>query len=242
VIADRLLQIFSLMERFERERPDDFALCAVAAEFMALDGAGIALVSENDDLISLCTSNDSAGKLMDLEMTLGEGPTVDACRGNAADEADLLNAVVPRWGTYGPEAVAMGARAVFGYPIQLGAARFGALSLYRAAPGPLTAEQSSDGYLLASVLGRVILTTQAGGSRDTLMGELDGSSIFDLRVHQAAGMISVQGAMSVKDALVTLRAHAFALGCQLGDLADRVVSQTTRYERETRGWIGEMEI
>ena len=124
MIADRLLQIFSLMERFERERPDDFALCAVAAEFMALDGAGIALVSENDDLISLCTSNDSAGKLMDLEMTLGEGPTVDACRGNAADEADLLHAIVPRWGTYGPEAVAVGARAVFGYPIQLGAARF----------------------------------------------------------------------------------------------------------------------
>jgi hypothetical protein len=242
MIADRLLHIFSLMERFERERPDDFALCAVAAEFLALDGAGIALVSENDDLISLCTSDDSAGRLMDLEMTLGEGPTVEACRGNAADEVDLLHAVAPRWGTYGPEAVAVGARAVFGYPIQLGAARFGALSLYRAAPGPLTAEQSSDGYLMASILGRVILTSQAGGSRDTLMGELDGSPIFDLRVHQAAGMIAVQGAMSVKDALVTLRAHAFALGCRLGELADRVVSQTTRYELETRRWIDEMEI
>jgi hypothetical protein len=242
VIADRLLEIFSLMERWDRERPDGFALCAVAAEFMVLDGAGIALTSDNDDLISLCTSNETARKLMDLEMTLGEGPTLDACRGNAAEVADLRNAVVSRWGTYSPEAVALGARAVFGYPIQLGAARFGALSLYRTSSGPLNAEQSSDGYLMASVLGRVILTTQAGGSRDTLMGELDGSSIFDLRVHQAAGMISVQGAMSVKDALVLLRAHAFAVGCQLEELADRVVSLSTRYELETDRWIEEMEI
>jgi hypothetical protein len=47
--------------------------------------------------------------------------------------------------------------------------------------------------------------------------------------------------MSVKDALVTLRAHAFALGCRLGELADRVVSMTTRYELETLRWIDEVE-
>lgn len=239
MIADRLLEIFTLVGRFERERPDSFVLCAVAAEFMVLDGAGVALISNNDNLISLCTSNDTAGKLMDLEMTLGEGPLIDASRGNAAEEADL--ALYPRWGTYGPEAVAVGARAVFSYPIQVGAARFGVLSLYRASPGPLSVGQSSDGYLMASVMGRAILTTQGGGSRETLVGELGGSSVLDFRVHQAAGMVSVQGAMSVKDALVTLRAHAFSLGCPLGELADRVVSLTTRYELETHEWVEEME-
>jgi hypothetical protein len=241
VIADRLFEIFSLMERFERERPEGFALCDVAAEFMVLDGAGIALTSTSEDLMSLCTSNDAAGGLMDLEMTLGEGPAVDACRGDAAEEADLLTAVGPRWETYGPEAVALGARAVFGYPIQLGAVRFGALSLFRASPGPLSEGQSSDGYLMASVLGRAILTTQAGGSPETLVGELDGASMLDFRVHQAAGMVAVQGSMSVKDALVILRAHAFAIGCRLGELADRVVSLTTRYEIETMEWTDEVE-
>jgi hypothetical protein len=229
------------MERFERESPEGFALCAVAAEFMVLDGAGIALTSDNEDLMSLCTSNPAAGELMDLEMTLGEGPAVDACRGNAAHESDLLTAVTPRWETYGPEAVALGARAVFGYPIQLGAVRFGALSLFRTSPGPLSTGQSSDGYLMASVLGRAILNTQAGGTHETLVGELDGSSMLDFRVHQAAGMVAVQGSMSVKDALVILRAHAFAIGCRLGVLADRVVSLTTRYEPETSEWINEEE-
>jgi hypothetical protein len=239
VITDRLLEIFSLMERFEREGPDGFVLCAVAAEFMVLDGAGIALTSDSEDLMSLCTSNRAAGELMDLEMTLGEGPAVDACRGNAAEEGDLLSAVAPRWETYGPEAAALGARAVFGYPIQLGAVRFGALSLFRASTGPLTAGQSSDGYLMASVIGRAILTTQAGGSHETLVGELDGASMLDFRVHQAAGMIAVQGSMPVKDALVMLRAHAFASKRPLTDLADRVVTGTTRFESASLKWSDE---
>jgi hypothetical protein len=94
---------------------------------------------------------------------------------------------------------------------------------------------------MASVLGRAILTTQAGGSPETLVGELEGTSMLDFRVHQAAGMIAVQGSMSVKDALVTLRAHAFAIGCRLGELADRVVSRATRFEIETLEWIDELE-
>ena len=239
--TERLLTIFSIMERFERESPQGFVLCDVAAEFMVLDGAGIALSSDGEDLMTLCTSNAVAGDLMNLEITLGEGPAVDACRGNAVQESDLARSVAPHWATYGPEAVALGARAVFGYPIQLGAANFGALSLFRASPGPLSAGQSSDGYLMASVLGRAILSRQGGGSPESLIEELAGSSMLDFRVHQAAGMIAVQGSMSVKDALVTLRAHAFALGCRLGELADRVVSMTTRYELETLRWIDEVE-
>ncbi len=71
----RLLDIYALMERHRtRESAMDFELCAVAAEFMALDGAGIALVSDGETFTSLCTSNRSASALMDLELALGEGP------------------------------------------------------------------------------------------------------------------------------------------------------------------------
>jgi len=234
--AHRLLDIFTLMERFERESSDGFALCAMAAEFMELDGAGIALLTDGEDLTSLCTSNRSAGDLMDLEITLGEGPTVDASRGDANEDINLLVATDSVWSTYRPEAVALGARAVFGYPVRLGAIRFGALSLFRNSPGPLQSGQSSDAYLLASVIGRAILAIQAGGSSTGLVGELNGASMLDFRVHQAAGMLAVQASMSVKNALVFLRAHAFGIGCQLSDLAERVVSRTTRFAPETQEW------
>ncbi len=235
----RLLDIFTLMERFEREGSNATALCAVAAEFMALDGAGIAMISDSEDLTSLCTSNNAAGALMNLEITLGEGPAVDASRGDANEDTNLLRATTSNWETYRPGAAALGARAVFGFPVRLGAIRFGALSLFRTTPGPLNAEQDSDAYLMASVIGRAILATQAGGSQENLVGELNGASLLDFRVHQAAGMLAVQGSMSVKDALVFLRAHAFGVGCQLSELADRVVSGSTRLDPESRAWVDE---
>jgi hypothetical protein len=237
--ASRLLDIYALMERYQRESPSGVALCAVAAEFMALDGAGIALVSEGETLTSLCTSNRSAGALMNLELTVGEGPMTDAGRGDASHDVDLIEASSSKWAVYRPEAVALGARAVFGYPIRLGAIRFGVLCLFRNRPGPLNAQQSLDGYLMASVLGRAILTEQAGGSMQGLVGELNGESILDFRVHQAAGMLAVQGSLPVKDALVLLRAGAFGAGIQLSELADRVITGATRFDSTTREWIDE---
>jgi hypothetical protein len=237
VNVHRLLDIYAIMDRLDRENASGSALCAVAAEITSLDGAGIALISDSEDLMSLCTSNHAAGVLMDLELTLGEGPMVDASRGDANHDTDLLETTDPRWAQYRSEALNLGARAVFGYPVRLGGIRFGALSLFRNSPGPLNAGQSSDAYLMASVIGRAILAEQAGGSIVGLSGELNGESMLDFRVHQAAGMLAVQGSMSVKDALVLLRAHAFGDGSQISDLADRVVMGTTRFDSKTREWI-----
>jgi hypothetical protein len=176
---------------------------------------------------------------MDLEITVGEGPAVDASRGDVIEDTDLLAASDSNWTTYRPEAVALGARAVFGYPVRVGAIRFGALSLFRNSPGPLDEGQAADAYLMASVISRAILAEQAGGSPGGLVGELNGVSMLDFRVHQAAGMLAIQGSMSVRDALVFLRAHAFAIGSQLSELAERVVSGTTRLAAESREWIDE---
>jgi len=241
VTTQRLLDIFTLMERLGRESSNGIELCGVAAEFMSLDGAGIALVHDGGELSSLCTSNETAKALMELELTLGEGPTVDAGRGDAVAAANLIEAGASHWNLYRPEALALGVRAVFGYPVRLGAVHFGALNLFRCSPGPLDTDQATDAYLMASVIGRAILTYQAGGSADRLVGELNGSSMLDFRIHQAAGMLAVQGSMSVRDALVSLRAHAFGIGCPLSELADRVVTRSTRYAPETGKWLLEPE-
>ncbi len=237
--AGRLLDIYALMERHQRDGPSDVALCAVAAEFMELDGAGIALVSENETLTSLCTSNRSASALMNLELTVGEGPMTDAGRGDASHDTDLIETSSSKWSAYRPEAVALGARAVFGYPVRLGAIRFGVLCLFRHRPGALNAQQASDGYLMASVVGRAILAERAGGSLKGLVEEPNGESILDFRVHQAAGMLAVQASLSVRDALVLLRARAFSTGMQLSDLAERVVTGATRFDPTSREWIEE---
>jgi hypothetical protein len=235
VVADRLVDIFTLMERFDRQRMGTVALCTVAAEFLELDGSGIALRSDDDVLTTLCTSDPIAQELMDLEVIVGEGPAVHASQNGAIEVPNLLDATL-RWPMYSPRALDLGVRAVFGYEVRFGAIRFGALSLFRESSGPLTGTQVSDGYLMASVIARSVLTQQAGVTYESLSGEIGVTSTLDFSVHQAAGMVAIQGFMSVRDALVTLRAHAFASNCQLSDLAERVVSRETRFESESGTW------
>jgi hypothetical protein len=235
VASDRLVDLFALMERFDRQGTGTDALCAVAAEFLALDGSGIALASDDDVLTALCTSGPTAQELMDLEIVVGEGPLVHASQKGAIEVPNLIDATL-RWPMYSTRALDLGVRAVFGFEVRLGAICFGALSLFRETPGPLTGTQVSDGYLMASVIARSVLTQQAGVTNESLSSEIGVTSTLDFSVHQAAGMIAIQGSMPVRDALVTMRAHAFASNCQLRELAERVVTRETRFEFESGTW------
>jgi len=209
----------------------------VAAEITELSGAGIALSSNPDLMTSMGTSNPAATQLMDVEIALREGPCNDACTGeNAVEDIDLLRGLKTRWLVYTPQAIAIGARAVFGFPVRIGAVRLGALSLYRDKRGALTYEQASDGYLMASVIGRAILAMQAGASGNSLALELEREATFDFAIHQAAGIIAIQGFTDVGEALVLLRSHAFATNTSISTLATRVIAHQTSYESLGGTW------
>jgi hypothetical protein len=242
VATDRLLAILMLMAQRERSHPQGGTLCAVAADFTNLTGAGIALISSGQQYTSMCTSNAVARRLMDLEITVGEGPGVDACSSESAiDEADLFGTDEQRWTAYAPSAMVAGALAVFAFPVRIGAIRLGSLSLYRDQPGELSSEQASDAHLMASVIGRAVLSMQAGAPRDTLAAELEREATFDFSVHQAAGMVAVQGSMTVGNALVALRAHAFATNAALSELALRVVVREVVFDPNSQSWRDEHE-
>jgi hypothetical protein len=228
------------MAQYEREGANEGSLCMVAAEITDLSGAGIALHSSNDDLTSMGASNPASTGLMDLEITLREGPCNDACRGeDAVEEADLIKSAIDRWVFYTPQAIAIGARAVFGFPVRIGAVRLGALSLYRDRKGSLTYEQASSGYLMASVIGRAILAMQAGASGGALAAELEREATFDFAIHQAAGMLAVQGSTDVGEALVLLRTHAFATDTPISTLATRVIARETSFDKVKGEWLDE---
>lgn len=235
--GDRLVDILQLMARHERVSDGRPMLCAVAAELTEVGGAGIALTNPAAPITSLCTSGETARILMDLETTLGEGPCSDAISTDRAiAEADLHGVVGSSWVGYAPSARAAGVRAVFGFPIRIGAIRLGALGLFCVEPGPLNDTQSSNAYLMASVVGRAVLTMQAGAPRGALAEELQRGASFEFVVHQAAGIVAVQGSMSIGDALAALRAHAFASGTSSSALALSVVAREISYDPATREW------
>jgi hypothetical protein len=113
-------------------------LCEVSADVAAVSGAGIMLMSGDVPRGSVCSSDEVSALVEELQYMLGEGPCVDAYRQDRPVlEPDLADPVRARWLAFDPPAVEAGVRAVFGFPLQVGVVRLGALNLYRDRLGPL---------------------------------------------------------------------------------------------------------
>ena len=204
-------------------------LCEVGRSVVGVSGAGIMLFSGDVPVGSLCTASDVSALVEDLQFTLGEGPCVDAYRlDRPILEPDLADPAEERWSAFTGPAVNAGVRAIFGFPVGVGAARLGALNLVLDRPGPLTDDQQADALTVADIAAESVLTMQSGGPADTLAAELELGWNFHDVVHQAAGMVSAQLEVGVAEALVRLRAYAFATQRPLAEVAADVVARRLR--------------
>ena len=105
----------------------------------------------------------------------------------------------------------------------------GVLTLYRDTAGRLTDEQTADSIVVADLLARTMLERQSRGSPGTLADDIGGSNVHRAEVHQASGMIAVQLGVDVSEALVRLRAHAYATERTVADVAVEVVARRLRF-------------
>ena len=205
-------------------------LCEVSADVAAVSGAGITLMSDHETLGSVCTSDRVSTLIEDLQLMLGEGPCVDAYREDRPVlEPDLADPAVPRWLAFTPPAVAAGVRAVFGFPLHVGAIRLGALNLYRDRLGPLSDDEHADTLVMAGVAARAVLLMQEHAPAGLLAEELRVSGVHQLVVHQASGMVAAQLDVTVGDALLRLRGYAFGNDLLLTDVARDVVGRRLRF-------------
>jgi hypothetical protein len=117
---------------------------------------------------------------------------------------------------------------VFAFPLEVGASRIGVLTLYQDTAGGLTDEQTADTLVVADVVAQTMLTLQASSPSSVLTDELDDAGVHRAEVHQASGMVAVQLGVHVAEALVRLKAHAYALGCSVVAVAQDVVAGRIR--------------
>ncbi|MFC8124831.1 ANTAR domain-containing protein [Streptomyces sp. NPDC057302] len=168
-------------------------------------------------------SDETSARLEDAQFTLGQGPGLEA------DFSEVPYQVADvgrneRWAQFAAEAQAMGVRAVFVWPIRTGAARLGALTGYRSKPGPLTALQAAEGLRVADMLTSWLLAWRSGAvTSPNEQGKAGAVDLHWAEVHQATGVLSARLGVSLEDALVRLRARAFASGQPLTQTAREVL-------------------
>jgi ANTAR domain-containing protein len=205
------------------------ALCRAAVLRLEVDGASVTAVSGPVAREPVCASDEVSARLEEFQFTMGEGPGADDFGLGSPMLIPELDSVAARWPGFVPAAVAAGARAMFSFPLQAGAIQVGVLSLYRARPGPLGAEDLADALVFADIALQLLLDAYSGITGSPGYQPLDGVLGARAEVHQATGMISVQLGVSLEEAFVRLRAHAFASGGALGDVAGEVVGRRLRF-------------
>jgi GAF domain-containing protein len=223
-----------ILARLAGDGPPELAtkrLCEVCAEVTGMTGAGIMLMSGDVHRGSVCTTNEVSALVEQLQYALSEGPCVDAYHHDQPVlEPDLVEPARPRWPAFAGPAIAAGVRAIFGFPLHVGAVRLGALNLYCDRPGQLTDEQYADALTMADIAAEAVLVLQANAPPGELAHELEVGANFEYVVHQASGMVAVQLGDSVAQALIRLKAYAFGNGRSLADVSQDVVDRALRFD------------
>lgn len=211
-------------------------VCEVSTELLPVSGASVSLMADSARR-TLCSSDDLAAALMDAQYTLGVGPGLTAYSSGAPVlAADLSGgADAHQWPVFAHQALQLGVKAVFSFPLAIGAIATGTLDLYRDATGTLAETEVGVALLLADTATLSVLriysslgeTEYAQGAGD--MDWLGGDTSND-EVHQATGMVMVQCGVGAHEALLRLRARAFADGVTLARLARDVVERRVRLD------------
>lgn len=221
--------VAALCGEAEPRRPRLPLVTAGCIDLLDVSGAAVALMTEDLHRHVVHASGPVMGELEQLEVTLGEGPFVDAfATGRPALEANLRHRC-SRWPVFAPRAVEVGALAVFALPLQVKGTRVGTLDLYRDRPGMLATEELAIALLLAEVVTDVVLDLQAEVVAGKVHDELiDEHGVYAARVHQASGVVAAQLGVTLAVALARLRAYAFVEGRPLTEVAEAVLAGGVR--------------
>lgn len=236
----RVWTLIDARARDDNSWPTLSHVCLVCRELLSGMGATMSVSTGGGSLEPLATTDASTEALEELQYTLGQGPAYDAGASTPPVLAPDLEAPAAEltWPVFAPAAVAQGVRAIFAFPVAVGAARLGILSVHRRSAGSLSVDELADGLVCAEAALELALDERIGSGRHD--AEYPGDVVFSdqkmvrlsdrrMDIHQASGMVSVQLGVQVAEALARLRAYAYVHDRRLVDVAAAVVARRLRF-------------
>ncbi len=196
-------------------------VCAMVVPGVQVTGAWLSAAPDAQPGHLVQVTDELARQIADLQLTLGEGPLLDASgSGGPVLASELADEEWrTRWPAFGPAASQAGAAAVFAFPLVVGVIRAGVMGLYRDRPGPLSDFQLGDALVFADTATLLLLDAHdRPADLNSYRAEID----------QATGMLTEQLGVSITDAFVRLRAYAYVNDIQLADVARDIVARRLR--------------
>jgi hypothetical protein len=200
-------------------------VCRFSVERLDLSGCALLLIANADVVETLATAGPQSGQIADLQFSLAEGPCLEAHRSGLPVFVPDLSREHLRWPAFAPAAAALGVRAEFSLPLQVGMAGLGTLDMSRDEPGMLADDEISDALVAADIATDALLVMQDADSLSEVAELFRADGTDRLVVHQAAGVLSVRLGLAPADALASLRAYAFRTDRPIHEVATDVVNR-----------------
>lgn len=182
-------------------------------------------------MVTLAASSAASLLVEELQFVLGEGPCMDAHASRTPVLVpDLKAAKTTMWPGYATAVEDHGIRAVFAFPLQIGAARLGVMDVYRDHPGNLSEDTLSGALVFADIAMEALL--DAGQESASAADLIDSADDATFEVYQAQGMVMVDLGVTLDEALARLRAHAYAANRPLAEVASDIVEGNLRLSRD----------
>jgi hypothetical protein len=207
--------------------------CTAVVAAVEVTGAWLSAARDLEAGHLIWVTDDASEQLAELQLTLGEGPSLDAAASGGPVLASDLSGweYGNRWPAFAQAAIAAGAAAIFAFPLRIGAIRSGVMGLYRNQPGSLSTFQLGDALTFADTATMLMLGAQdqaGAGPGAGPGGQPSYLALHRAEIDQATGMLTEQLSTGIADAFVRLRAYAYAHDLRLVDVARDIVTRRLR--------------
>lgn len=208
------------------------SFCQPFVDVFPVARAAISMLGDPFGVETVCASDEEAGRLDELQIDLGEGPCWDALAARQpVVEPDIQIRPNGSWPVWSEAIREAGLRAVYAFPLTVGALKIGAIDLYSDTVDSMSSTDLSHASTLSAVAATQVLRlamSRHPGGEDVAP---DDSRYSRRGVHQATGMVIAQLQVTPEDALLIIRAHAFATARTVREVAAEITSLRLDFSR-----------
>jgi hypothetical protein len=197
-------------------------LCAAFLSALPVEHAAISTLGDPFEIETVCSTDVLAARLDELQLDFGEGPCWQALATRAAVLLpDLQAPLTTAWPVVQAAIASHEIRAAYAFPMTVGTLGVGAVDLYASTPDALSDKDVATASAMADAAALQVLRNAMADRDDPLRDDPSSRRV----VHQATGMVIAQMHVPAPDALLVIRAHAFASGKSVRDVAAEVVER-----------------
>lgn len=190
-------------------------LCTAVVDLLGVQGAVLTFGYDEPARLTVWASDETASWLDGIQEVLGEGPGWEAFQSGEIVSTTLNED--GRWALFSHAAEEeVGQLTLHAVPMRPGGEPMGVMLLYQS--GERSEIDTETAQFLANAVGAALLRTPS-----STVDDLEGPWRARSAVHQAVGMVMAQLSITPEDALVLLRAHAYAEDTTLDVIAAQIV-------------------